>query len=240
MAFHFRNAHLRATVAPYAWQFLPGPKNDASRNEQENNVMKMFLASLIALGVALISPAMAQDGYSVRAGDVLKIEVLEDPTLNRSVLVAPDGRITLPLAGSIRASGQSIDAIAASISAGLGPSFAAAPTVVVSLERLAERRNNSGNGGGAAARPPTISVYVIGEAGKPGKFDIAPGSTVLQLFAEMGGFSKFAATKRLQLRRGETTFALNYDEIETGASNAGSTTLKPGDVLIIPQRRLFE
>jgi polysaccharide biosynthesis/export protein len=201
--------------------------------------MKMFLASLIALGMALISPAMAQEGYSVRAGDVLKIEVLEDPTLNRSVLVAPDGRITLPLAGSLRASGQSIDGISANISAALGPSFASAPTVVVSLERLAERRNDSG-GGGAAARPATMSVYVIGEAGKPGKFDIAPGSTVLQLFAEMGGFSKFAATKRLQLRRGETNFALNYDDIESGASNAGSTVLKPGDVLIIPQRRLFE
>lgn len=202
--------------------------------------MKMFLASLIALGVSLISPAMAQDGYSVRAGDVLKVEVLEDPTLNRSVLVAPDGRITLPLAGSLRASGQSIDSISANIAAALGPSFAAAPTVVVSLERLAERRNDGGNGGGAAARPATMSVFVIGEAGKAGKYDIAPGSTVLQLFAEMGGFSKFAATKRLQLRRGETNFALNYDDIESGASNAGSTTLKPGDVLIIPQRRLFE
>lgn len=200
--------------------------------------MKMFLASLIALGLALISPAMAQDGYSVRAGDVLKIEVLEDPTLNRSVLVAPDGRITLPLAGSVRASGQSIDSISANISAALGPSFASAPTVVVSLERLAERRNDSG--GGAAARPATMSVFVIGEAGKPGKFEVAPGSTVLQLFAEMGGFSKFAATKRLQLRRGETTFALNYDDIESGASNAGSTVLKPGDVLLVPQRRLFE
>jgi polysaccharide biosynthesis/export protein len=204
--------------------------------------MKMFIASLIALMIALVSPVSAQDGYSVRAGDVLRIEVLEDPTLNRSVLVAPDGRISLPLAGSIRASGLSIEAISASISSALAPNFAAAPTVFVSLERLAERRNNGGGGGGggAAARAPTIDVYVIGEAGKPGKFEIAPGSTVLQLIAEMGGFSKFAATKRIQLRRGETSYALNYDEMESGASNAGSTTLKDGDVLIIPQRRLFE
>ena len=80
----------------------------------------------------------------------------------------------------------------------------------------------------------------MGEAAKPGKLEVAPGTTVLQLFAEMGGFSKFAAVKRIQLRRGDQTFALNYEAIEAGTSDAGATTLQAGDVLIVPQRKLFE
>ena len=69
---------------------------------------------------------------------------------------------------------------------------------------------------------------------------LAPGTTVLQAFAEMGGFSKFAATKRIQLRRGATTYKLNYDMIEAGTSTDGGTTLKDGDVIVVPQRKLFE
>ena len=199
--------------------------------------MKMLLAMLTGLMLAafsLASPAAA-DGYQIRPGDVLKIEVLEDPTLNRSVLVAPDGRIALPLAGTLKVSGQSVDGVSATLAKAMAANFADKPSVFVSLERLAER--SAGTGTGKAA---TIDVYIMGEAGKPGKHEMAPGSTVLQAFAEMGGFSKFAATQRVQLRRGATSYKLNYDQIEAGTSNAGETTLKDGDVIVIPQRKLFE
>ena len=94
--------------------------------------------------------------------------------------------------------------------------------------------------------PATIDIYVLGEGAKSGKFSVAPGTTVLQLFAEMGGFSKFAATKRIQLRRTdpktgeETTYAINYDAIERGTSKMGATVLMKGDVIVVPQRKLFE
>ena len=203
--------------------------------------MKTLFAALgaaFALALTLFSlsgPAQAE-GYAVRAGDTLKVEVVEDPSLNRLVLVAPDGRITLPGAGSLQASGRSVDQVAAALAAALGPSFATAPTVYVSLERQAERVVSTGG----PAKAVTISVYVMGEAAKPGKLEVAPGTTVLQLFAEMGGFSKFAATKRLQLRRAGLSYPLNYDAIEAGTSDAGATTLQAGDVLVIPQRKLFE
>jgi len=74
---------------------------------------------------------------------------------------------------------------------------------------------------------------------------VLPGTTVLQLFAQIGGFSRFAATKRIQLRRTdasgtEQVFAIDYEAIEEGRSQAGATVLREGDVIIVPQRRLFE
>ncbi len=193
-----------------------------------------LVGGLFAL-LALPSTALAQDGYRIRAGDTLRIEVLEDPSLNRSSLVAPDGRIAVPLAGGIRASGRTVEDVQADLSTRLAPNFATTPTVFISVERLAERQP-----GGPPAAAPTITIYVLGEAAKPGKLEVTPGTTVLQLFAEMGGFSKFAATKRIQLRRDSTTYSLDYKAIEAGTSTSGATTLVDGDVIVVPQRKLFE
>lgn len=201
--------------------------------------MKRFrigMAAMILSGLGLVAPAQAQ-GYNVRPGDVLKIEVVQDPSMNRAVLVAPDGRISMPLAGSVQAAGRSVEAIAGALASGLGPQFAAAPDVFVSLERLADR---SAAGGAGVGKALGQTIHVMGAAAKPGKYEVARNTTVLQLFAEMGGFDKFAAKKRVQLRRGDKIYLVNYAEVEAGTSTMGNMVLQPGDVIVIPQRRLFE
>ena len=212
--------------------------------------MNRFIAALARvlalpfLLAALTVPAIAQDGgYLIRPGDMLRVEALEDPGLNRSVLVSPDGRITLPLAGGVRASGKTVEAVQGELATRLAPNFATTPNIYVSIERIAERP--VGGSGGVKA-VPTIDIYVIGEGAKAGKLSVARGTTVLQFFAEMGGFSKFAATKRIQLRRTdpktgvETSYTINYDAIENGSSRMGATVLMKGDVIVVPQRKLFE
>jgi polysaccharide export outer membrane protein len=199
--------------------------------------MTMTRVFAILAGLLMALPALAQDSYRIRPGDVLRVEVVEDPALNRTTIVLPDGRISIPLAGTVLAGGRSIEQVQAEVSGRLAPNFAAAPTVFVALEQLA---------GPAAGRTVTpITVHVLGEANRPGRLAVTPGTTLLQAFSEMGGFSKFAAIKRIQLRRtdgrgGETILPIDYSAIERGASDAGRTTLREGDVIIVPQRRLFE
>lgn len=198
-----------------------------------------LLAGFMLLGV----PAVAQEGYRIRAGDVLQIEVLEDPGMNRSALVAPDGRITMPLAGAINVAGQSVEAVQSDIATRLASNFAATPNVYVSLQQLAVPKTT---GGGGPATAATIDVYVMGQVGSPGKIAVEPGTTMLQIIAQMGGFSDFAATKRIQLRRldkksgTEKTYNFNYKALENGQSTALAATLADGDVIIVPTRRLFE
>ena len=84
----------------------------------------------------------------------------------------------------------------------------------------------------------------MGEVGNPGKLLATPGVTILQALAEAGGLTAFAAQKRIQLRRADpntgvmTKYLYNYK----GTSNSikGSTVLIPGDVIVVPERRLFE
>ena len=196
-----------------------------------------ILLSAVLMSVLSITGASAQDTYKVRPGDTIRIEVLEDGNLNRDALVRPDGQISLPLAGSVRAGGRTLAEIQAELAAKLAGSFATPPNVFVTIGTLAERQTGSG-----VAR--TIAVYVIGESGAQGKVDVKPRTTLLQLIAQAGGFGPFAATKRIQLRRtakdgSEQVYNFNYDAILAGGSG-GTTRLQDGDVIIIPQRRLFE
>ncbi len=196
--------------------------------------------SLIALLVSLVLttavavPALAQGSYRIQPGDTLQIEVLEDATLDRDVLVRPDGRITMPLAGSIVAGGRSVEQLRSDLANLLAPNFADTPNVFVSLGEVGE-----------PVDPDPIRVYVIGEAEEPGKFEVEPGTTLLQLVAEAGGFTRFAATKRIALRRTdrsgkETVFKFDYASILDGTVSRSAVRLSEGDVLVIPSRRLFE
>ncbi|MCB6180109.1 polysaccharide biosynthesis/export family protein [Rhodobacter sp. Har01] len=203
--------------------------------------MRQLIFMVIGLVLGAV-PAFAQDGYRIKPGDVLSVEVLEDSNLNRSVLVLPDGRISLPMAGTVVAGGRTIEQVQAEITQKLGPNFASAPNVYVGINTLAAPPAAVARGPAVA---PTIDVYVMGEAAKPGKYAVTPGTTLLQFLAETGGFSKFAATKRIQLRRvdaagGERVYTIDYRALESGGASGGSTIMADGDVIIVPQRRLFE
>jgi polysaccharide export outer membrane protein len=190
---------------------------------------------LLCFAMLLGVNSAAAQSYHIRAGDILRIEVLEDPELNRSVLVTPDGRISVPMAGTMRASGQPIEAVQRGLAGRLAGAFTNPPNVFVSIERLADPRLDARE----QAEPQHISVFVMGEANTPGMLEISPNTSVLQAFAAMGGFTKFAAIKRIQLRRAATIVPLNYRQIEAGSAS-GHMKLRDGDVIIVPQRRLFE
>jgi polysaccharide biosynthesis/export protein len=198
------------------------------------SILRRLAAALFLLPI-LAYAASAQD-YRVRPGDTLQIEVLEDATLNRSAIVLPDGQISLPVAGTIRVSGRSLTQVQEELSRRLAPGFATPPTVFVSLAALAVPPE--------PREPVTMPIYVLGAANAPGKVDVLPGTTLLQAIAQAGGLSPFAAKKRIQLRRvdkngSEQIYKLDLDAIERGASG-GATRLVKGDVIVIPQRKLFE
>lgn len=203
-------------------------------------MIRIILGALLA--TILTTGAFAQSSYQIRSGDSLQVEVIEDPSLNRSVLVLPDGSISFPLVGTIPAAGRTIEAVKTDLAAALAGNFAAPPNVFVGVGTLAAPRAAARASGTGAAR--TMSVYAMGEVTTPGKADVAPGTTVLQLLAQAGGFTRFAAQKRIQVRRtskggAEQIYIFNYDG--TGTSGiAGSTRLQAGDVIVVPQRKLFE
>lgn len=211
-------------------------------HEYRGHLMNRLFVVLLALMWA--GYAVAQDGYRVRAGDTLAVEVLEDSSLSRSVLVLPDGSINFPFAGALSVGGKTAGQIGSIISSGIAGQFAQAPNVFVSVQQLRPIIPSSGNT--APVAPETIDIYYLGEWASPGAREATPGITMLQALAAGGGFTNFAAQKRIQLRRTNAqtgsvqTVIINYKAIADGSEVVRDIVLQDGDVLVAPERRLFE
>lgn len=193
---------------------------------------RILLAFMVMLFTAPLALAQAA-GYRIQPGDTLAVTVLEDETLNRQVLVLPDGRISVPLAGSVTAAGQTVEQLERTIADRLAPNFAVRPNVFVAVT-------------GVQDEVQTFNIFVLGRVGQPGVREVEPGTTLLQAIALGGGFDRFAATRRIQLRRTdpatgqERLFVFNYNAVERGGAITSMITLREGDVIIVPERRLFE
>jgi polysaccharide biosynthesis/export protein len=190
-----------------------------------------LLAALLALLAAPLAYAQSAD-YRIQPGDQLAITVLEDETLNRTTLVLPDGRISVPLAGSVQAAGRSVDAVESAIADRLASNFAVRPSVFVSVTSVSETGL-------------TFPIYVVGQVGGPGQIEVEAGTNLLQAIALAGGLDRFAATKRIQLRRAdvngqERLYIFNYNAVERGGAIQSMISLREGDVIVVPERRLFE
>jgi len=204
--------------------------------------MRYLFATLLGL-MFFTTSLSAQDSYRVKAGDTINVEVLEDVQLNRSLLVLPDGTINFPFAGTIQAGGRTVNQIESSIRAGIAANFASTPNVFVSVNAVQPPVIAAP---GVEAPEETINVYFTGEVNGPGLRPLIPGTTFLQAIAQSGGFTNFAATKRIQLRRsnrltGEQSVSIiNYRALSRGAILSRDVTLQDGDVILVPERRLFE
>lgn len=200
--------------------------------------MRLIVIALLAAVVAVPAAFAQSAGYRVQQGDVLSVSVLEDDTLSRQLLVLPDGRISVPLAGSVQASGQTLDAIERNIADRLTSNFAVRPNVFVSVASLGEAAADGGI--------ETFPIYILGRVGSPGIREVRAGTTLLQAVAVAGGLDRFAATRRIQLRRTdpqtgqERMFLFNYHAVERGGSIQSMITVREGDVIVVPERRLFE
>lgn len=207
--------------------------------------MKKFIFSMLAICVSALAgqTAMAQDGYRISPGDTLTVEVVQDPTLNRDLLVLPDGSVSFPFAGSLRVRGLTTGQVQGQIASGIASNFATQPNVFVSVRQVGEPAPVVA-GVPAAAR--TIDIYIQGEVNSPGVVEVPPGTTLIQALSLHGGFTNFAATRRIQLRRTHprtgqiSTATLNYRAVAAGGVLSHDPVLAEGDVILVPQRRLFE
>lgn len=88
-------------------------------------------------------------------------------------------------------------------------------------------------------------VYVLGQVNKPGSFDLPADTriTVSMAVSQAGSWTKFASTSSLLVLRQAPTgdaqkLPVNLDEVMNGRLDQ-DLELRPGDVVIVPQRALF-
>lgn len=157
-------------------------------------------------------------GYRIGPEDVLDVFVWKEPDITRSVVVRPDGKVSLPLSGEIEAADRTPEELEREITARL-ETYIANPVVTVIVSQV-----NS----------PRISV--LGEVHSPNVFRVRDGMTALEAIALAGGFTEFAKKDDVVVIRssqaGTDRFELDLEETVDDRSG-GVFFVQPGDVIYV-------
>jgi polysaccharide biosynthesis/export protein len=173
-----------------------------------------------APGTDAQKPAQGTDVYRIGIDDQIQISVWREHDLSLTVVVRPDGMITMPLLNDLYVIGLTPRELADSLTEKLKP-FVNEPQVTVSVQQIRSRR-----------------VYLIGQVTHPGAYALNDRKTVLELLTEAGGVGQFAKQNSIYILRSvngkSEKIPFRYKDAIIGKGNGGDVELLPGDRVIVP------
>lgn len=160
------------------------------------------------------------DTYIIGESDDISVTVFKEPTLsNNTLLVRPDGMISMPLLGDVKAAGRTATQLADEITVML-KKYIQDPNVTVVLSKVNSK-----------------IIYLLGEVAKPGPVEMTPGMTFLQAIATAGGLTQFANSKKIYILRidggKERKIPMQYKRALKGDMSL-NLDLNPGDTIVVP------
>jgi len=166
-----------------------------------------------------------EPAYRIYPGDELEVTVPSAPELNKSVVVQPDGRVSLPLVHEVMVA----DRTATEAEATLNRAYASQllrPEVYVAVKTA-----------------PSLKVFVGGEVDRPGVYDMPGDINALQAIIQAGGFKNSAKKSEvIIIRRGpEGRPMMRTADLGKGLSDPGRTDLVPlrrFDIVYVPKTGL--
>jgi polysaccharide export outer membrane protein len=168
--------------------------------------------------LSLRTPVPLASDYVIGPGDVLQISVWQEPQFAESVVVRPDGKISMPLVPDIPLTGltphEAEETLAQKL---LG--LVKHPRVSVIVQEIHSRL-----------------VYITGEVQHPGAYPMISSINVIQLIAHAGGPTEFAKKKAVYVlhpdKRERTR--VNYQKVLQGQHLEENVQLIPGDTVVVP------
>ena len=173
-------------------------------------------ASLLFLVVGALllaaGSASADDikGYTLGAGDRLKVTVFNEPDLSGDFEVNGQGSVSLPLIGQIKVIGQTTVEVQVLLTQKYGKDYLVNPNISVEVTNY---------------RP----FFIIGEVNHPGSYPYVNGMTVINAVALAGGYTPRANHDRIKIKHGSDTTDQEQEVKEDSA-------VLPGDVIQVPER----
>lgn len=164
--------------------------------------------------------------YRVQPGDVIDIDFPLSATFNQTLTIAPDGYVTLRGVGDFYAANKTLPQLHAAMVREYS-GILHDPMVTVDLRNF--------------QKPYFI---VNGEVAHPGKFDLRENITVTEALAIAGGVTENAKSSQILLFRrlpGGTMVEvqkLNMKRMMKTGDLAEDATLKPGDLIFVPQNAI--
>lgn len=198
--------------------FAQGAETHAQANQKEPPVQGKNVDSK---GSQAVSGQIAPPSdFVIGESDVLNINVWKEPEISQSVVVRPDGKISLPLIGEVLVSGLT-PVQAQTLLANKLQSLLTNPQVTVTVTEIRSR-----------------VVFVTGEVVKPGTYPLLVPTTILQSITNAGGLGQFANKKGIFVLRTvdgkQQRFSFNYSQVLKGEKPEQNIILHPGDTVVVP------
>lgn len=183
-----------------------------------NRAVKTVLLTFFVLIAITCSMAMAEE-YRLGPGDILSVGVYGYEELQvKALVVRPDGCISFPLAGEIRAEGMTSAELAMALTAKLAD-YVKDPQVTVNIDKLR-----------------TARIYVLGEVNKPGMYEIERRHNVLDAIGAAGGYTQKAAKKNvfvIKQDRPDQPVKINLLKLLQRGDFSQNVALADGDVVYL-------
>jgi len=161
--------------------------------------------------------------YRIDRGDQLEISVWQHPDLLRTLVVRPDGFISFPLAGDIKAEGSTTEKLAQEVSLRLSRTLRK-PEVSVIIT-------------GSASK----GIFVLGAVNKPGLYPYETRMTILKAVSLAGSWQNYAylknvlVVKRFFNNENAEVIRINLLDIVQNGKLKNDIELQTGDIVYVPK-----
>jgi polysaccharide export outer membrane protein len=161
------------------------------------------------------------DDYQIGEGDVLQISVWGEPAASiGSVVVRPDGKISIPLIKDVAVSGLTPLQVEKVITDQLGEVLQA-PNVTIVVTQINSKK-----------------IYLLGAIKKEGPISYSYRMTVMQAISEAGGLTDYAKRRKIYVLRNENgkqyQLPFDYDAVVKGQHIELNIPLMAGDTIVVP------
>lgn len=179
-------------------------------------------ARLFLLGLTLLHPIVlfAEGTYKLNPGDMVRISVWNEAELQLDAMILPDGTLSFPLVGTVKASSMTPEEVQRIIHGKLSRVI---PDPEVNVSVVAVTGNN---------------IFVIGQVNAPGQIPLTRETDVVQALSLAGGFTGFAQTDNIRIlrrtKKGQEVIEFDYTKIEDGKALETNILLESGDTIVVP------
>lgn len=206
------------TIGPRLVQQEQAAKAEPAK--QNPNTVKPFGYELFAGEPTTFMPsetAAVPDTYLVGRGDQLLINFYGKESDSFEVIVDREGRISIPNLSPVQVAGLTFAEVKELIKVKVEQEIIGVK-VFVSLGQLRSMR-----------------ILVLGEAYKPGSYNVSSLTTVSHALFVSGGVSDIASLRNIQVKRAGKVVA-NFDlyDLLIHGDSSNDIILKPGDVVFVP------
>jgi polysaccharide export outer membrane protein len=191
--------------------------------EKKTEKKEIGVAKTAVAGEPKVEPGERE--YYIDIGDVLDISVWQMPDLSYSeVIVRPDGKISFPLIGDIKAEGFTLTQLDSTITERL-KTYVKFPEVSIMIRRFGEQTNK---------------VVVLGEILSPGIYKFSGPPTISEVVAAAGGYTKYAVLNSILVITGDVRTKsqitrVNFAQILKSGRLSENIFLKPNDIIYVPR-----